>query len=372
MTEINRNCEEDITDDLLRVRVPLPRDFLFHPFPSTRFQGSKSKIIEWVYDKLTDLKFESAMDLFGGTGSVAHLLKTMRKSVSYNDSLKFNYMIGKALIENPGIRLEKEDVEYVLTKHNDVDYPTFIQDKFRNVFYLEEENKWLDYVVTNIRNIKNEYKQSLSFFALFQACIMKRPYNLFHRANLYVRTANVERGFGNKTTWDTPFEEHFINTVMEANKAVFNNGMMCYSYNYPGEEFPKEIEHDLVYMDPPYVSAKGVGVDYIDFYHFLEGLVDYDNWPSKILEEYKHLPLSGKGDNPWTKAKSNYLMFEKVFKKFQDSIIVVSYRDDGTPGIDQLKNLLLTYKKSVVSHKISHKYVLSKNKESEEVLLIGI
>lgn len=371
MTEDVQENEVEITGDFLQPRASFPKDFLNHPFPKTRFQGSKSKIIPWIYDKLNDLKFESALDLFGGTGSVAHLFKTMGKNVTYNDSLKFNYIIGKALIANPGIKLEKEDIDYVLTKHEDIDYKAFIQDTFRDIFYLDEENKWLDFVIANISNLPDEYKQAMSFFALFQACIMKRPYNLFHRANLYVRTSDVRRGFGNKTTWDTPFEEHFINVVSESNKAVFENGKRCVSYNYVAEDFPEELTYDLVYMDPPYVNAKGVGVDYLDFYHFLEGMVDYNVWPTRVVSTYKHLPLKGRGTNPWSKAKLNYQMFDKVFKKFKDSTIVVSYRNEGTPTIKQLEELLSSYKKNVISHKISHKYVLSKNGDSHEVLLIG-
>ncbi len=49
-------------------------------------------------------------------------------------------------------------------------------------------------------------KKAMFLWALFQSCISKRPYNLFHRKNLYVRTADVKRNFGNKTTWDKPFE----------------------------------------------------------------------------------------------------------------------------------------------------------------------
>jgi len=33
--------------------------------------------------------------------------------------------------------------------------------------------------------------------------------------------------------------------------------------------------YDLIYLDPPYLNSKGVGVDYSDFYNFLEGLCDY-------------------------------------------------------------------------------------------------
>jgi len=36
-----------------------------------------------------------------------------------------------------------------------------------------------------------------------------------------------------------------------------------------------EGNYDLAYIDPPYISAQGVGVDYLEFYHFLEGLVGW-------------------------------------------------------------------------------------------------
>ena len=58
----------------------------------------------------------------------------------------------------------------------------------------------------------------LARHALNQACLMKRPFNLFHRKNLYIRTANVERQFGNKTTWETPFPTLFTRLVKEANQ----------------------------------------------------------------------------------------------------------------------------------------------------------
>ena len=51
--------------------------------------------------------------------------------------------------------------------------------------------------------------------------------------------------------------------------------MHCQPTEVPGS-------YDLVYVDTPYISSKGVGVDYLHFYHFLEGLTDYDNWKSRI------------------------------------------------------------------------------------------
>ena len=363
--------ELDVTNDFLNPRKGMAREYRIHPFPKTRFQGSKAKIIPWIYEKVSDLHFDTALDLFGGTGSVAHLFKTMGKAVDYNDLLKFNHIIGKALIENSHVTLGEKEIKSILSRKEGLEYPSFISRTFKDVFYLDEENEWLDMVITNIGNMDDEYKRSIAYFGLFQACIMKRPYNLFHRSNLYIRTSDVKRDFGNKTTWDTPFYTHFKNVITEANATVFDNGRKCSAYNFDSVSFPTQLKYDLVYMDPPYVSGAGIGVDYLDFYHFLEGMVEYDKWSDKILTKYKHLPLKGRGENPWANKKTVFSMFESVLKKFQESIIVVSYRNDGVPSIEQLAELLSTYKKNVQTHKISHKYVLSKNGESHEVLLIG-
>jgi adenine-specific DNA-methyltransferase len=75
-------------------------------------------------------------------------------------------------------------------------YPNLIQREFKGIFFLEEENAWLDKAVENLSGVKDDYKRSILMASLFQACLAKRPFNLFHRANLNIRTASVERIFG--------------------------------------------------------------------------------------------------------------------------------------------------------------------------------
>lgn len=77
------------------------------------------------------------------------------------------------------------------------------------------------YVITNMNYLDNEFEYAIAFFALSQSCIIKRPYNLFYRKNLYMRTSNVKRSFGNKKTWDTPFVDWFLKFVKEANHSIF-------------------------------------------------------------------------------------------------------------------------------------------------------
>ncbi len=337
-------------------------------FPSTRYQGSKLKIIDWIWENIKYLQFHTALDAFGGTGSVAYKLKQKGKQVVYNDILKFNWLIGIALIENDSKVLSAEEIDFLVIKHPEIKYPAFVYNTFKDIYFSDEENQWIDTVATNISRLENIYKRALAYYALFQSCIIKRPFNLFHRKNLYLRFSEVDRNFGNKTTWDTPFEIHFRKFIAEANQAVFSNGFQNKALNL--DVFNIEGDFDLVYIDTPYISKAGVGVDYFEFYHFIEGLVGYSEWEKKIDYQTKHRRLK-REPNPWIDKNQIYSAFERLIEKFADSIIVVSYRSDGIPSIDELVNLLKKYKSNVEEIKRkSYKYVLSNN-HSEEVLLIG-
>jgi adenine-specific DNA-methyltransferase len=337
--------------------------------PPTRYQGSKSKIVGWILDNISDIEFNSVLDAFGGTGIVGYYLKMQGKQVTYNDILKSNYYIGTALIENDAMRLSKNDVDFLLKLHQEINYPSFIQDTFSDIYYTGEENRWLDMVIQNIEALDNFYKRTLAYYALFQSCIIKRPYNLFHRKNLYMRTSNVERSFGNKATWDTSFEEHFLNFVNEANNCVFSNGLENKALNL--DVFDIEGDFDLVYIDTPYISKEGVGVDYLEFYHFLEGIINYPNWGDLIDYHSKHRRIKHKKPI-WNDKSKIHSAFNRLFKKFQNTIIVVSYRSDGIPSITDLKRILGKYKPEIREIRYGdYKYVLS-NGRSEECLLVGL
>ena len=118
------------------------------------------------------------------------------------------------------------------------------------------------------------YKRDMGFWCLFQSCITKRPFSLFHRKNLNLRTRNVDRSFGNKVTWDTPFDIHFKRFAQELNSYIVKT-KACYALNSDVMEVPLDFfkqGFDLVYIDPPYIPKKGENIIYRDLYHFLEGM----------------------------------------------------------------------------------------------------
>ncbi len=336
--------------------------------PSTRYQGSKAKTVPWIWNQLKDVAFETVLDAFGGTGVVGYWLKHQGKQVTYNDVLGFNYQIGLAIIENDRETLSEDDLCLILCEDRAKRHQSFIADTFSNIYYTDEENQWLDRVVQNIAYLPSKYKQALAYYALIQACLVKRPFNLFHRRNLYIRTAEVERSFGNKTTWDKDFAAHFRSFVAEVNQLVFDNGKKNHALNL--DVLSIENGYDLIYLDPPYTTSTGLSVNYLEFYHFLEGLVNYEQWSHWIDWKSAHRRMLRR-DNLWTDKSKLRKDFQRLFEQHRRSIIAISYRSDGMPSISEIESDLKMFKKKTRTHALSeYQYVLSK-KRTQEALIIG-
>lgn len=335
-------------------------------YPTTRYTGSKRRFLDWIWEHIKDIRFESALDAFGGTGSVSLLLKRKGKTVYYNDLLNFNQIIGRAIVENSQTKVTEHDIDEVLC-FRCKDHPNFIQQEFKGKFFLDEENLWLDRAIANISRISDVYKQSILMAALFQACLAKRPFNLFHRANLYLRTAQVERTFGNKTTWERPFAELLKRYVEEYNNAVFSNGRINRVVGgFDALSTPNGA--DLVYLDPPYFSAAPPrGTNYLHFYHFLEGLANYETWYQRIDKaggRTKRL-IDIESNSCFTRQSKVHASFHSLIERFQDSIIVLSYQSDGVPSRGEVTELLRKFKKTVVVFERPHRYVLSHSQRTE-------
>lgn len=350
-------------------------------FPTTRYQGSKRKLLPWFYKTLKDIDFNTVLDGFGGTGSVSYLFKTMGKKVTYNDYLKFNSIIGKSIIENSNTKLSDYNISNILLmkEHSN----NFITKNFRNIYYLDEENQWIDNIINNLKKLNLnsnkaiDYKKSIALNAVFQSCLIKRPFNLFHRKNLYIRTNRVKRSFGNKVTWDRGFEIYFKRFASEINNSIFNSGVDCYIENKDIFDIDN-IEYDLVYLDPPYFlkNSNNECGNYLRCYHFLEGMSNYNDWKANVDFESKILNLHNSYLPNHFKASIIHETFEKLISKFSKSKIVLSYKYGGLPSIEFLIELLEKHNKRVFTRSIHYKYALNKQngdaKLNREYLIIGL
>ena len=349
--------------------------------PTTRYQGSKRKILPWIYDCLKDVEFNTVLDAFGGSGMVSCLFKHMGKRVTFNDLFRFNYLIGQSIVENNKVLLTDSDVEYLLNSHPLSN--SFITNTFQNIYFLDDENRWLDMVISNIESLselysdsKLRYKKAIAYNALFQSCLAKRPYNLFHRKNLEMRTRDVERSFGNKATWDRPFQDHFRAFVKEINQGVFGSNTKCRVICQDVFDI-KPNRYDLVYLDPPYLKKgdSNESSNYLKCYHFLEGIANYSEWGNLIDKDSTNKRIKKEYAPNYFNLTDAQKTFEQLIKKFRKSIIVLSYRYGGSPTIDELSKMMLKYKENLKVYDRHYKYALNKQNGNAELnreyLLIG-
>ena len=341
-------------------------------FPTTRYQGSKRKLLEPLEDVLSRFSFNTAIDLFSGSGSVSYLLRTMGKKVISNDYLKYNANTATVLLG----KYTEYELEYVqgnlkkiLTTKPQKEMSA-VRDNYKDIFFTEEENKEIDYFCSNL-NLENEKLKPVFVYAVGQALLKKRPYNLFHRANLAMRTKDVKRSFGNKKTWDTSIVEHALKAVDELLKLDLNNlpvGKATSNNTSHLSKFTKNA--DLIYMDPPYIPNKSNAIDYSDFYSFLEGLIDYDLFGSHI-SGINHKPLLSL-DSAWSQPETAIEELRKIVSKWKDSIFVFSYRNDGAISAKQIENVFKEFGRSAKTEVIAnYKYALAHSEESSEIVIIS-
>jgi adenine-specific DNA-methyltransferase len=347
--------------------VPLPR------FPATRYQGSKRKMLSDLKQVFDRLEFNSCVDLFSGTGTVTLLFRLLGKRTTSNDFLAFNrscaglfQTVTRDVLASPR---HAEQLNWLI--HEAPIQHRYVQQHYAGIFFLDSENEEIDRFTQNIGSIGEPFR-NLYIYAFGQALLKKRPYNLFHRANLGMRTKDVKRSFGNAVTWETPALEHAIGAIAELRQFPFTqpipHSIVTGVNTNDVTKIPNDV--DLVYMDPPYVNSRGLGVDYSDFYGFLEGLCDLSLYESHDAS-YPHKPVARQYSS-WVKADSALYELGQIRDWFRNSIVVMSYRSDGMPVLSQIVEVLSAGGRSVeVLNAGGYKYALSQSKTSDEVVVIS-
>lgn len=341
--------------------------------PVTRYYGSKRKLIHKIWEIISDLgiEFDSVLDIFGGTGTFAYFAKKHNKEVIYNDIFKFNFNIGKKLIEQSSNELSLTEAINLLKVNPDVKYKTTIASNFKDVYYTDEENKQIDIFIQNANLLENENKRLSAFYILYQSCIIKRPYNLFHRNNLSMRTNYSGGNFGNKTTWERTFEELFERFLKELDEVCFDNGRRNVAVNFSALNCPRGA--DLIYIDPPYFSSSGSHTTYHSKYHFLEGLANYNEIEINIDWEKRNNEIKINKSSEFEKPNSFLLQLEELVCKYPDSQIVISYRNKGIPTIEEISDMLRQVRPNnrVLSIDLGlYNYALNKSNDTNNEFLI--
>lgn len=344
-------------------------------FPKTRFQGSKRKFVQELKSVFESYRGGSALDLYSGSGTVTLLLRELGFNVTSNDFLKYANNTASLFLTLNKKSLNGVDWEALLNRllyECDVSSAPLVSEHYSNIFFTDDENYQIDRFCQNIDTVGSDVERMVLVYAVGQALLMKRPYNLFHRANLHMRLKDVERSFGNHATWCKPIAEHAYKAIQELRKIalIANETNHCVTNHNTNDLCVFDsVKPDVVYLDPPYIANKGQPVNYANFYNFLEGLVDYSLF-KQATNSAKHRPIVDHPTN-WLEPSTAEIELENIANQWPESVLIMSYRDDGKPSVGRLLEILSTNGRvAKIAKTKNYKYALSHSKSSQEVIVV--
>ena len=341
--------------------IPTSVDPKAMDYPPTRYMGSKKKILPYIQDIARQFSFESALDLFSGSGVVGYLFKTMGKKVYANDYMAMNATLSQAMIANNRQVLTERETDLLFAKNPNAS--TFVQDTFSGLYYSDEENAVIDLVRSNIAKLPNTAKRAIAKSALIRACLKKRARGIF--------TYTGFRYDDGRADLRISMEQQIRNAVSLINCAVFDNGQKNLARQ--GDAMAIRYKADLAYLDPPYYSPLSDN-EYVRRYHFVEGLAR--DWQGVAMQWHTKTKKFKSYPTPFNSRSGAEDAFEKLFSRLRDSILLVSYSSNSLPTKDEIVSIMSKYKRHVEVIDIDYRYSFANQKKSahnevREYLFVG-
>ena len=310
-------------------------------YPATRYMGSKQKLLPYIETVAQQCQFDMVVDLFSGSGIVSYLCKG--KKVFSNDYMNMSYIFSKAMIENNNITFDLEQAKKLLIA--DEFFDNFVQKKFKDLYFSDQDNYLIDVIRHNIEKIENEYQKSIAQAALIRACMKKRPRGIF----TYVGHRYDD---GRKDLQKT-FEQQFLEAIKNINAAIFDNKKDNKVCRGNALDFKENIQNALIYIDPPYYSQHSDN-EYVRRYHFVEGLSL--NWNGIEIQEHTKTKKFKSYTTPFSNRKNTYEAFDQLFNQFREHKLLISYSSNCLPTLEEMIDLLKKYKTQVDVFLIDYKY----------------
>ena len=326
--------------------------------------GSKFSILDFIDKTFNDFvqqKNDNIIfcDIFSGTASVGKFFKKKGYNIISNDIETYSFITAKHFIENnQKLNFKKLIVDKITDPfeylNNLPGKKGFIYNNYsltgtkgkvyERQYFSDENAMKIDAIRIKIEEWKKQKKiNDNEYFYLIAS--------LIECADKVANTASVYEAFLKKmkSSASKPLELKPVETLICNKKRTYK------VYNEDSNKLIREIEGDVLYLDPPYNTRK-----YDTNYHILETIALYDN-PE----------IKGKtGVRSETVKRSKYCQKKEATKAFEDLIknakfkyILLSYNDEGIISIEEIKNIMSKYGKYKCYSRKHKRFKADKNRK---------
>lgn len=268
-----------------------------------RYIGSKTKLCDWimsVISKETE-NVTSFCDLFAGTGVVSKQALKLFNEVIINDFLPSNKVIYDAFFKEGDYDLKK--IYEIIENYNIIESKS-LED---NWFSLNYGDKYFDNdsakKIGFIRQDIEDNKDNLT----------EKEYNILLSSLIY-SIDSIANTVGHYEAYFKKGIQRKELIIKPINAGSFENVRI---YCEDANKLVREIESDLMYLDPPYNSRQ-----YSRFYHVYETLVKWDK------PKLYGVAMKPKADHMSEYCRSDALAtFKDLVDHINANYIVVSYNN---------------------------------------------
>ena len=274
-----------------------------------------------------DLTQKTFCDIFAGTGIVGRTFKTSVKKVISNDIEYYSYVLNKNYIENHKPLENKneliEELNSLLLINDGFIYKNYcLGGNGERQYFSNDNGKRIDTFRTKIEEWKNNGKISENHYYFLLCSLLECADKVANTASVYgAYLKNLKKSAQRKLV------------LVPADYEL--NGNEHQVFNKDANELIKEIEGDILYLDPPY-NARQYGANY----HMLN-----------TIAEYKPFVPTGKtGLRKYTRSKycsASFVKdeFDSLLKNAKFKYIFLSYNNEGLMSVEDIKAIMSKYGK---------------------------
>lgn len=312
-------------------------------FPTTRFMGSKEKLLAPLWREISRFQPRTVLDLCSGSGVVSYMLKAQGCRVVSNDYMAMATTFARALVANNEKTIDPETIARVANARDAGD--SFVEQTYGTLYYSEDDTRFVDCARAMISALPG-HERDLAMAALIRACIKRRPRGIF--------TYTGHRYDDGRKDLQLSLREHFKAAAEVLNSAVFSNGKLNEVYRKDlGTEPPPPTGADVVYLDPPYFSPLSDN-EYVRRYHFVEALAN--DWHGVSIQTETKTKKIRNYPSPFSSEAGARSAFEALADHYGGLPLVVSYSSNSLPNSSDMIALLKRHRKHVELVEVDHRY----------------
>lgn len=325
--------------------------------------GSKLKLLTFLYSSIEsilkkynskNLKDSIFCDIFAGTGVVGKFFKSQVKHIIANDKEYYSFILNQNYIAIP---MDIKDIKalfqelqsdsltpplkgfiyenYCLGKKQLIDSNTSTQKNnlYKRQYFSDYNGAKIDAIRTKIELWKQ--KRNINDFTYYHLLA-----SLLESADRVANTASVYGAFLKQLKKSALKKMCLTPANYEAN----SNKNFVYHKN--SLELIKEIQGDILYLDPPY-NAREYGANY----HLLNTIAYYDNFIPRGKTGLRYYEKSS-----FCKKSEVYEALDFLVKNAHFNYIFLSYNDEGLLKSQQIRSIFEKYGKYELRSQIYQRF----------------